>query len=208
MLAERDLQLYRRNIPLLESAVIAKLPPAFSRRDVLAAIRRVPRHLFVHPACRALAYTDNALPTLGGLTTSAPSVIALMVSASGAGGGARVLEVGTGTGYEAAVLKGTSRPPRTECSRPSGTRGAVRASSAATAGPGSRNSGRTGRSSWPRLETVAALPQQLAAAGGTLVVPVGSRHDQGLHIVARRRSKTVVSVVRGLSFDFVRMICA
>ena len=49
-------------------------------------------------------YTDNALPTCGSLTTSAPSVIARMIFQSGVSKGEQLLEIGTGTGYQAAVL--------------------------------------------------------------------------------------------------------
>jgi protein-L-isoaspartate(D-aspartate) O-methyltransferase len=58
----------------------------------------------VHGEYRYLAYTDNAFPTARGLTTSAPSVIATMIFHSGIHRGGRLLEIGTGTGYEAAVL--------------------------------------------------------------------------------------------------------
>lgn len=61
----------------------------------------MPRHLFVHPAYRALPYTDNALPTLAGMTTTAPSVVGFMIHQAGIRPGHRVLEVGTGTGYQA-----------------------------------------------------------------------------------------------------------
>jgi protein-L-isoaspartate(D-aspartate) O-methyltransferase len=107
LLSEGDFRLYRENIGLLEERVSADLGALLAEAPdpaILAAIRRVPRHLFVAPAYRALAYTDNALPTSGGLTTSAPSVIALMLHEARVARGSRTLEVGTGTGYEASVL--------------------------------------------------------------------------------------------------------
>jgi protein-L-isoaspartate(D-aspartate) O-methyltransferase len=103
VLPEDDERLFRENISLLEDMVAANARGAASP-PILAAIRAVPRHLFVAPDYRALAYTDSALPTARGLTTSAPSVIALMIHESGVRPGHRVLEVGTGTGYQAAVL--------------------------------------------------------------------------------------------------------
>jgi protein-L-isoaspartate(D-aspartate) O-methyltransferase len=71
---------------------------------VLAAMGRVPRHLFVPPENRHLAYGDGPLPIGEGQTISQPFVVALMTELLGLRGGERVLEVGTGSGYQAAVL--------------------------------------------------------------------------------------------------------
>jgi protein-L-isoaspartate(D-aspartate) O-methyltransferase len=71
---------------------------------VLAAMAEVPRHLFVPEAERAEAYADTALPIGDGQTISQPYVVALMTSLLDLGAGARVLEIGTGSGYHAAVL--------------------------------------------------------------------------------------------------------
>ena len=71
---------------------------------VLAALRGVPRHLFVEPALRERAYEDTPLPIGEGQTISQPYMVALMSEAVGVRGGERVLEVGTGSGYQAAVL--------------------------------------------------------------------------------------------------------
>jgi protein-L-isoaspartate(D-aspartate) O-methyltransferase len=104
ILSEDDFRLYRENISLLEEQVIERFAHAHEAPDILRGIRSVPRHLFVHGEYRYLAYTDNAFPTSCGLTTSAPSVIATMIFHSGIRMGGRLLEIGTGTGYEAAVL--------------------------------------------------------------------------------------------------------
>jgi protein-L-isoaspartate(D-aspartate) O-methyltransferase len=71
---------------------------------VLAAMRRVPRHEFVPEEMRGLAYSDRPLAIGHGQTISQPYIVALMTEAAGVGKGARVLEVGTGSGYQAAVL--------------------------------------------------------------------------------------------------------
>lgn len=104
ILAEDDYRFYGENISLLEEQVIGRFPDSYKNTGILSAIRNVPRHLFVNKSYRSLAYTDNALPTCGGLTTSAPSVIAEMIFHCGVERGQRLLEIGTGTGYEAAVL--------------------------------------------------------------------------------------------------------
>jgi protein-L-isoaspartate(D-aspartate) O-methyltransferase len=71
---------------------------------VLAAMRRVPRELFVPERVRDSAYEDGALPIGGHQTISQPYVVAWMVDALALSDSARVLEVGTGSGYGAAVL--------------------------------------------------------------------------------------------------------
>ena len=71
---------------------------------VLQAMRRVPRHLFVPPALRPQAYEDYPLPIGEGQTISQPYIVALMTECLELGPGDRVLEVGTGSGYQAAVL--------------------------------------------------------------------------------------------------------
>ena len=72
--------------------------------QVLAAMSRVPRHLFVPPALEHQAYDDNPLPIGYGVTISQPYIVALMTQAAGIKPGQRLLEIGTGSGYQAAIL--------------------------------------------------------------------------------------------------------
>ena len=79
------------------------------RRDVhdpatLQAMRLVPRHLFVEDAMRSRAYGDHPLPIGGGQTISQPFIVAYMTEALQLQEDSRVLEVGTGSGYQAAIL--------------------------------------------------------------------------------------------------------
>lgn len=104
ILPEDDFRFYRENVTLLEDQVVRNFPECYKNSAILHAIRMVPRHLFVNQGYKALAYTDNALPTCGDLTTSAPSVIARMIFQTGVAKGEKLLEIGTGTGYQAAVL--------------------------------------------------------------------------------------------------------
>jgi protein-L-isoaspartate(D-aspartate) O-methyltransferase len=76
----------------------------FNDPAVLAALGRVPRHLFVEPALRERAYEDTPLPIGERQTISQPYMVALMTEALELHGGERVLEVGTGSAYQAAVL--------------------------------------------------------------------------------------------------------
>jgi protein-L-isoaspartate(D-aspartate) O-methyltransferase len=76
---------------------------------VLAAMRRVPRHLFVDEALRDRAYGDHALPIGEEQTISQPYIVGLMTSLLKLTGQEKVLEVGTGSGYQAAVLAEIAR---------------------------------------------------------------------------------------------------
>ena len=72
--------------------------------EVLAALRAVPRHAFVPEQQRDLAYGNHPLPIGGGQTISQPYIVAVMSQMLGVGAGDRVFELGTGSGYQAAVL--------------------------------------------------------------------------------------------------------
>jgi protein-L-isoaspartate(D-aspartate) O-methyltransferase len=71
---------------------------------VLEAMNRVPRHLFVPNAIQSQAYKDNALPIAGGQTISQPFIVARMSELLELKGRERVLEIGSGSGYQTAVL--------------------------------------------------------------------------------------------------------
>jgi protein-L-isoaspartate(D-aspartate) O-methyltransferase len=71
---------------------------------VLRAIETVPRHAFVPPALEPVAYLDRPLPIVGGQTISQPYVVAFMTQAAQPNAQSNCLEIGTGSGYQAAVL--------------------------------------------------------------------------------------------------------
>jgi len=75
------------------------------RPEVLAAIGSLPRHFFVDSAFEELAYKDQALPIGGGQTLSQPSTVAWQCSLLELSAGQRILEIGTGSGYQAAILQ-------------------------------------------------------------------------------------------------------
>jgi protein-L-isoaspartate(D-aspartate) O-methyltransferase len=72
--------------------------------EVIAVMRRVPRHQFVPEEYNHLAYENNPLPIGYGQTISQPYIVALMTQELGVEAGKKVLEIGTGSGYQAAVL--------------------------------------------------------------------------------------------------------
>lgn len=78
-------------------------------REVLKAMEQVPRHLFVPESVRPKAYEDEALPIGPGRAIYQPYVVALMTSLLELDRGDKVLEVGTGTGYHAAILSRIAR---------------------------------------------------------------------------------------------------
>src|SRR5690242_774427 len=77
---------------------------AVRHRRVLAALEAVPRHVFVPDAWAHAAYEDQALPLDDGQTVSQPTVVARMAELAALQEGDRVLEVGAGSGYAAAIL--------------------------------------------------------------------------------------------------------
>ena len=81
---------------------LARLP-----EEVRRALLAVPRHLFLPEDRRAAAYQNRPLPIGAGQTISQPYIVALMTALSGAAAGKRILEIGTGCGYQAAVLAET-----------------------------------------------------------------------------------------------------
>jgi protein-L-isoaspartate(D-aspartate) O-methyltransferase len=163
---------------------------------VLAAFARVPRELFVPPSLYQRAYEDFALEIGEGQTISQPSVVARITELAEVGAAARVLEIGTGSGYQAAILCELARfvftverlPRLAETAR------------ARLAQLGYRNvsvqvmDGSLGWRAQAPFDAIvvsaaapavpAALAEQLAD-GGRLVIPVGSLRRQELVRVTR-----------------------
>ena len=80
------------------------IPRGIKDNRVLKAMRKVPRHLFVNKEAQGVAYGDYALPIGEGQTISQPYMVGVMTEAMELGGYEKVLEIGTGSGYQAAVL--------------------------------------------------------------------------------------------------------
>ncbi|MFO7754091.1 MAG: protein-L-isoaspartate(D-aspartate) O-methyltransferase [Desulfobacteraceae bacterium] len=90
---------WRRN--MVENQIVAR---GITDPDVVKAMEKVPRHLFVSEALTGSAYGDFPLPIGEGQTISQPYIIAEMTNALELTGNERVLEIGTGSGYQAAIL--------------------------------------------------------------------------------------------------------
>jgi protein-L-isoaspartate(D-aspartate) O-methyltransferase len=90
-------------------AMVRSLSPEITDRRVLEAFRKVPRERFVSLDLRTLAYTDRPLPIGHGQTISQPLMVALMLQELALRGEEKVLDIGTGSGYQAALLAELAR---------------------------------------------------------------------------------------------------
>jgi protein-L-isoaspartate(D-aspartate) O-methyltransferase len=178
--------------------MVERLARAKQVRDerVLLALARVPRHRFVPAALVGMAYRDAAIPIGEGQTISAPGIVGAMTEALGLRGHERVLEVGTGSGYQAALLALLAREVVT-IERHAEL--ALRASRALAElgldnvqvlhGDGSR--GIAGAARFDAILVTAGgprIPAPLVAAiarGGCLVGPFGARDEQRLTRIRR-----------------------
>jgi protein-L-isoaspartate(D-aspartate) O-methyltransferase len=165
-------------------------------RRVLDAMAAVPRERFVPGVPTSLAYGDRALPIDAGQTISQPYMVARMTELLEVQPGDRILEVGTGSGYQAAILAAVGAQVTT-IERHADLADAARALLAAE-GFGSVEV-RTGDGSlgadgapWDGIVVTAAAPsipdelREQLAIGARLVIPVGPRDTQDLRVVERR----------------------
>ena len=184
---------------------------------VLEAIAAVPREWFVPEDLRSRAYDDRALPIGHGQTISQPFMVATICAALELGADARVLDVGTGSGYQAAVLAEVAAEVVTIERVPEL---AVRArETLARAGYanvevriGDGTLGVPEHEPFDGIAVAAAAPavpetlyRQLVV-GGRVVVPVGSLHDQWLQVVVR--GADAPEVVRSVPCRFVPLVGA
>ncbi len=164
---------------------------------VLEAMRRVPRHIFVPELHRDEAYADYPLPIGHGQTISQPFIVALMCSLLGLQGDEKVLEVGTGSGYQAAVLAHLAREVHTIERIPALAEQAARRLAElglenvhVHIGDGSL--GLPDEAPFDGILVAAAAPRvpqpllEQLSDGGRLVAPVGSRGWQVLERWTRR----------------------
>ncbi len=179
--------------------------------SVLAVMGRVPRERFVPEGVRHLAYADRALPIACDQTISQPYIVALMTESLALKGGERVLEIGTGSGYQTAVLAELAgevisierhEPLSQEAARVLEELGYKNVQ--LIVGDGTLG--------WPegapydRILVAAAaahvppaLEEQLAE-GGTLVIPVGSSQQQTLEAYRKVGGRLVAEPLSGCRF--------
>jgi len=167
------------------------------RDSVLRAMRTVPRHRFVPAHLEADAYRDRPLPIGMGQTISQPFIVALMTELADLAPTDRVLEVGTGSGYQAAVLAQCAAHVYTiEIVAPLGEKARALLAELAYGNVDVRIG--DGYRGWPEAAPFDAIvvtaapdhvPQPLVdqlAAGGRMVIPVGQRHGvQDLLVISK-----------------------
>jgi protein-L-isoaspartate(D-aspartate) O-methyltransferase len=182
----------------------------FSSR-VLDAMLAVPRHEFVPPENRYAAYTDQPLPIGDGQTISQPFMVAAMTEALELTGHERVLEVGTGSGYQAAVLSLLAREVYSIESNPRHAEAAAeRLARLGYAnvhlGVGDGTLGWAGVAPFDGIVVTAAAPQipppliEQLADGGRLVIPVGDAQQQELVELRRHGEYTTQRVLHYCRF--------
>ena len=179
---------------------------------VLDAMRRVPRELFVPEASQSLAHADRALPIDCGQTISQPFMVAVMTEALMLEGGELVLEIGTGSGYQTAILAELAgrvvsierRPELADAAR----------KTLASLGYenvevviGDGTLGLADRAPFDRILVTAGAPRvppalgrQLSSRRGRLVIPIGSHLQQWLTVVVREGDRVTESMGEGCVF--------
>ena len=197
---------------MIETQIVAR---GIGDQAVLEAMRQVPRELFVPPGLREQAYEDRALPIGPGQTISQPYIVAYMTDHLAPTPRCNVLEVGTGTGYQAAVLAGLARVVHTverdeALSAAAQRRLQALGISNVRCHVGDGSTGWEQFASFDRIMVTAGCPEvpqvlvEQLEIGGILVLPVGDIDTQTLVRVNKRRSGTVESSL--IACRFVKMV--
>lgn len=195
------------------AALIAELRRQGIRDErVLSAMAKVPRELFVPEPWKAQAWDNVALPIASGQTISQPYIVALMTAALLMRGGEQVLEIGTGSGYQAAILAELGcqvitmeRHSELAAAALSLLRHLGYASVQVIAGDGT--TGWPAAAPYDRIIVTAGAPRvpkplldQLHPHGGRMVIPVGEASDQTLLVVERHGDRLLEQTLGPVRF--------
>jgi len=198
---------------MVETQIVAR---GVKDRRVIEAMLKVPRHLFVQEAMAAQAYGDNSLPIGEKQTISQPYTVALMSEMLQLTGSESVLEIGTGSGYQAAILASLARRVYTIERIPALAAKARRLFDALALTNISMkiDDGTVGWASEALFDAIivtagapdipSALLDQLVV-GGCLVIPVGDKQDQVLYRVRKLEDGTVARE-KTIPCRFVKLI--
>lgn len=199
-----------------EQMVAAQLAArGIADQNVLTQMRTVPRHRFIDPPLVSRAYEDSALPTMHGQTISQPYVVALMTAMLEAQGQHRVLEVGTGSGYQTLICArlaarvvsverdaDLSRRARRVLNELQATNVSLQVGDGSLGWPGD--------APYDRILVTAAAPDvpdalcDQLADGGRLVIPIGGIGEQSLVTVMRNGDR--FDHASGLAVRFVPLV--
>lgn len=193
---------------MLDTQIISR---GVEDKRVIDAMLQVPRHLFVEEALREQAYNDYPLPIGEGQTISQPYIVALMTEALGLKGSENVLEIGTGSGYQTAIL---SLLAEKVCSIERVPVLAARARkvldnlhcSNVVIKISDGTYGWSEEAPFDSIIVTAASPEipeiliEQMASGGNMVIPVGGEYEQTLMRVSKRNGNIIRETMGGCRF--------
>ena len=182
-----------------------------SDERVLDAFAKVPRHAFVDGAMQQDSYKDNALPIGGGQTISQPYIVALMTQALKLGKDDKILEIGTGSGFQAAILAQFSRRVYTvernhELAEKSRKLLRELGFQNIMFKVGDGSTGWIANAPYDRIIVTAGgkdMPQALVnqlADGGRMIIPLGDRTVQKLLVIDKKGTELVRSEIGDVVF--------
>lgn len=202
---------YRTARDTLVRESLEKAEPPITNARVLEAMRSTPRHLFVLPQYRKLAYVDTVLPIGSQQTISPPYIVAYMTQMIDPQPSDRVLEIGTGSGYQAAVLSPLVEQVYTiEIVEALGKKATEVLRRQGYSNVFTRIG--DGYKGWPEKAPFHKIivtcspdhvPEPLAnqlAEGGTMIIPVGERYQQSFYLVQKRDGKLTQERLLGTFF--------
>lgn len=199
----------RRRLRMVDEQLLAR---RINDRRVLDVMRHLPRHAFVDEEFKPYAYDDNPLPIGDGQTISQPYIIALMSERLHIKPTHRVLEIGTGSGYQTAILSqlgayvySIERYARlADCA---GERLHQLGYHNIDIHIGDGSQGLPDMALFDRIMVTAAVPKiprvlcsQLRTIGGRMILPVGNHEHQELKLVIRRGERFSIRTLRRVQF--------
>jgi protein-L-isoaspartate(D-aspartate) O-methyltransferase len=178
---------------------------------VLSAMERVPRHKFVEPHYRDQAYEDHPLPIDAGQTVSQPYIVALMLEILHLDPSSRVLEIGTGSGYQTAILAEICAHVYSVERHPQLADEAQQTLSRLgfnnlTLRVGDGGEGLPEHAPFDAIVVSAAAKQipvplfDQLCEGGRMIIPVGPHEAQELQLVRKRDGKPLITLLDGCRF--------
>jgi protein-L-isoaspartate(D-aspartate) O-methyltransferase len=200
-----------KDLEAARAELLKQLDTEIRDKRVLAAIGRTPRELFVPAVSRHLAYEDGPLPIGFEQTISQPYIIALMTEALELKGQEKVLEVGTGSGYQTAILAALAKSVISVERIPALAESARRVLDSlkiknVTIHLAEKTLGWQQQAPYDAIMVTASAPEipedllDQLKIGGRMVIPVGPRYSQDLYKITKNKDKNRVQNLGGCRF--------